>query len=182
VINATNKVYCIGSDLTGGALNSGTYFLYNASINITSGTLTCSGCTFILTGSAANKLGQIKINGGTVTMSAPSSTQQPPPYDSNYIGMLFYMDPRFPKQAAQKCGVGNAQVNISGSSTTTLNGGMYFPNASVCVSGNAFSSTESCLSLVAWSIYYDGSANETLTGCSSFDTKTAEVRAIQLVL
>ena len=71
-------VFCVGSDLkvTGGsvALPSGTYFFYNSSINITGGSVTCTDCTIIFTGSAANKLGQLSINGGTVTMSAAKTS------------------------------------------------------------------------------------------------------------
>jgi hypothetical protein len=118
----------------------------------------------------------LNINGGTVNMSAPSTSTYA---DTNYNGVLFYMDPRYAEQNSQSCG--STQVSIQGSTTITLNGGMYFPNASVCVTGNAFSSTESCLSLVAWSVYYNGNATEDLTGCSTTGTKTAQVRAVNLV-
>jgi hypothetical protein len=152
-----------------------TIILYDASLSISSGTLTCSGCTIVLTGDAANKLGSLAINGGTVTMSAPKTS---PYLDSNYNGVLFYMDNRY---AAHSNACGSAPVSIQGSASVTLNGGMYFPNASVCVTGSAFSGTESCLSLVAWSITYAGNATENLTGCSTTGTATAQVRAVNLV-
>jgi len=152
-----------------------TIILYDASMSISSGSLTCSGCTIVFTGDAINKLGNLGINGGTVTMSAPKTS---PYLDSNYNGVLFYMDARY---AEHSNACGSAQVSIIGSTSVTLNGGMYFPNASVCVSGNAFSGSESCLSLVAWSITYTGNATENLTGCSAIGTKTATNNIVSLV-
>lgn len=181
-------VFCVGANLTinnagssppgppVGTLTSGTYFFYNSSIKVSGGTLICNGCTIIFTGSAANKLGSLSITGGTVTMSA---TKTPKYADSNYVGILFYMDYRYAEQQASSCG--NPQVKITGSSTVTLNGGLYFPNASVCVTGGAFATSESCFSLVAWSIYYNGNATEALSGCSATGTQTAQTRAVNLV-
>jgi hypothetical protein len=186
------NVFCIGADPdvknnnSPVNLPSGTWFFYNAGLTVSSGTLTCSGCTIIFTG---NNVGKLQINGGTVTMSA---TKTPAYADggakpNNYIGILFYMDINGlgQQQNAQKCGTGNVQVSITGSSTITLNGGMYFPKASVCVTGSAFSTSpsapENCLSLVAWSIYYNGNATEDLSGCSTTGTNTAKVQSVNLV-
>ncbi|WP_194481869.1 pilus assembly protein TadG-related protein [Bradyrhizobium sp. CCBAU 53338] len=181
-------VFCVGADLKinnagssppgppTGTLPSGTYFFYNSSVTVSGGTLICNGCTFIFTGSSASKLGQLSITGGTVTMTA---TKTPAYADTNYKGILFYMDYRYPEQKAGSCG--STQVTLTGSSTVTLNGGMYFPNASVCVTGNAFATAESCFSLVAWSVYYNGNATEQLSGCSTTGTQTAQVRAVNLV-
>ena len=174
-------VFCVGTDLklnngsTAMNLTSGTYFFFDSSIIITGGTLTCNGCTIIFTGDKANKLGQLSINGGTITMSAAKTSTYA---DTNYNGVLFYMDASF---AEHSNACGSAQVSIQGSATVTLNGGMYFPNASVCVTGNAFSSSESCLSLVAWSITYTGNMTGNLTGCGTSGTQTAQVRAVNLV-
>jgi hypothetical protein len=189
----SSGVFCIGVDpnvknnsgpLKNGVVTvpSGTYFFYNAGLTVSGGQLTCSGCTIIFTG---NNVGQLQINGGTVTMSAAKTSTYADggATPNNYNGILFYMDFNGggQKRNAQKCGTGNVQVSITGSSNITLNGGMYFPNASVCVTGSAFSSQESCLSLVAWSIYFNGNATENLTGCSTTGTNTAQVRAVNLV-
>jgi hypothetical protein len=180
------NTWCLGSDpkFSSGSTtwNSGTYFFYNASFTISGGVFKCSGCIFIFTG---NNIGQLTISGGNVTMSAaPSRTNPVSTYnDKNYNGILFYMDykSKITGNKAQSCGNGNVQVSISGSSTVTLNGGMYFPNAAVCVSGNGFSTSESCFSLVAWSVYYNGNATETLVGCSTTGTQTAQTRSVNLV-
>jgi hypothetical protein len=140
------------------------------------GSLTCTGCTIIFTGSAANKLGQLSINGGTVKMTAASTSAYA---DTNYNGILFYMDSRYAERNSQSCG--SVQVSIQGSPTITLNGGMYFPNASVCVTGNAFSASESCLSLVGWSVSYTGNSTQTLTVCSTTGTKSVQVTSVILV-
>jgi hypothetical protein len=174
------NTYCVGNDpkINNGSTTwpSGTYFFYNTSLTISgTGSFTCSPCTIIFTGPNANKLG-LSINGsGTVTMTAPTTSYYA---DSNYNGVLFYMDFH---DVAHSNACGSAPVSIQGSSSVTLNGGMYFPNASVCVTGNAFSSTTSCLSLVAWSIQYTGNATEDLSGCSSTNTKTATVTVVNLV-
>jgi Flp pilus assembly protein TadG len=178
----SSGVFCVGStlDVKNGdkvTLTPGTYFFYDDSSLKTSGSgqLTCTGCTIILTASAANRLGTLSINGGTVNMSAPKTSAYA---DKNYNGILFYMDYRYAKQT-NSCG--NAPVSIQGSPTITLNGGMYFPNANVCVTGNAFSASESCLSLVGWQITYTGSAAQTVTGCDATGTQTAQVTAVNLV-
>jgi hypothetical protein len=160
-------------------LTPGTYFFYNSSITVSgnpsTARLTCTGCTIIFTASQSSKLGKLSINGGYVNMSAAPTNA----YDTNYNGILFYMDPTYPQHNATSCG--SVQVSITGSSNITLNGGMYFPNASVCMTGGAFSTSESCLSLVAWSVYYNGNATENLTGCGTTGTKTAQVMAVNLV-
>jgi hypothetical protein len=208
-VSLSPNVLCVGSNLSvknnsgpkgdgNVTLPTGTYYFYKASINVSGGSLTCPGCTIILydgslsisggsvtcngctivfTGSAANKLGNLKITGGFVDMSAPKTSTY---LDSNYNGVLFYMDAQYAEHKGS-CGVGNTPVSIQGSSNITLNGGMYFPNASVCVTGSAFSGTTSCLSLVAWSIEYNGGATENLTGCSKTGTNTANVEAVNLV-
>ncbi|MCP1853294.1 MULTISPECIES: TadE/TadG family type IV pilus assembly protein [unclassified Bradyrhizobium] len=179
----STKVFCVGADLTINNASSsltltsgGTYFFYNSSIRVSGGSLICNGCTIIFTGSSASQLGSLSITGGTVTMSA---TKTPAYADANYAGILFYMDYRYAEHQAGSCG--SPQVKITGSSTITLNGGMYFPNASVCMTGGSFSTSESCLSLVAWSVYYNGNATEKLSGCSATGTQTAQTRAVNLV-
>jgi hypothetical protein len=154
-----------------------TTILYDSSMSISSGSVSCIGCTTVFTGSSKNTLGTLSITGGTINMSA-ASTVTSKYLDANYNGVLFYMDNAYP-EPSNACG--SAPVSIQGSSTVALNGGMYFPNASVCVTGNAFSGTESCLSLVAWSITYTGNATENLTGCSAIGTKTATNNVVTLV-
>ncbi|MDA9435463.1 hypothetical protein XH88_27430 [Bradyrhizobium sp. CCBAU 51627] len=173
-------VFCVGADLTvstGNTVNlaSGTYFFYNSSIKTSGGSLTCTSCTIIFTGSAANKMGQLSINGGTINMSAAKTAAYA---DTNYNGLLFYMDAQYSEHSSA---CGSAQVSIQGSPMVTLNGGMYFPNASVCMTGNTFSGTESCLSLVGWSITYTGNTTENLTGCSTTGTATAKNNTVALV-
>jgi hypothetical protein len=179
-------VFCVGANLNVHNAGSspppgtGTYFFYNANISVTGGSLTCNSCTIIFTGSSANSLGSLSINGGTVTMSAASTAAYADggATPNNYNGLLFYMDATYAEHN-QSCG--SAQVSIQGSSTVTLNGGMYFPNASVCVTGNAFSTSTTCFSLVGWSLNYTGSASQTVNGCSTTGTATAQVRAVNLV-
>jgi hypothetical protein len=190
ISSGSYPVYCVGADLnlngSGSSVtltNNGTYYFYDASIAVTSGSLTCSSCTIIFTGSTAAKMGKLSINGGTVSLSAIKS---PPLVTggvnangvSDYAGLLFYMDARY-SEYSNACG--SAQVSIQGSSNVTLNGALYFPNASVCVSGNGFSTSEKCLALTGYSIEFNGSATETVSGCDATGTSVAQVEAITLV-
>ncbi|MGY4602856.1 Flp pilus assembly protein TadG [Bradyrhizobium sp. USDA 4474] len=179
----SSGVFCVGKTLTvhnagdSAVLASGTYFFFNSGITVSGGSLSCSGCTFIFTGPSPNYGGNsasLNITGGTVNMSAPTTASYA---NTNYNGMLFYMDYRN-SQHTSSCG--SAPVSIQGSSTITLNGGMYFPDASVCVTGNTFSSSTTCMSIVGWSLTFTGSATENVTGCGT-TTKTAQVQAIALV-
>jgi hypothetical protein len=176
ISGGTNPVYCIGKDITGGTFtaDNATYYLYDASIKMTSGSLTCTHCTIIFTGSAANKMGSLSINGGTVTMTAIKTNSN----NAHLDGLLFYMDARF---AEHTNACGSAPVSIQGSSTISLNGALYFPNASVCMTGNAFAASETCMALTGWSVAYQGNLTEIVSGCSALGTQVSQVEAIALV-
>ncbi|MGY8685643.1 pilus assembly protein TadG-related protein [Bradyrhizobium sp. UFLA05-153] len=181
----SSGVFCVGTNLrvqNGDpplTLTPGTYFFFSSNINVLGGSLTCTGCTFIFTGPSPNYGGNsagLSISGNaTVNMSAAPTASYA---DTNYNGLLFYMDYRN-SQHTNACG--SAPVSIQGSSTITLNGGMYFPNASVCVTGNTFSSSTTCMSIVGWSLTFTGSATENVTGCGATGTTTAQVKAVALV-
>lgn len=173
-----NGVYCVGQSLSvsnGNTINlaSGTYIFYDASIKVTGGTLNCSGCTIVFAGDSANKLGSLQINGGNVTLSAPATNL----YDTNYDGILFYMDAQYAEHT-NSCG--SAPVSITGSSTVTLNGGMYFPNASACVSGTT-SANSTCTEIVGWSLTFTGNSAVNVSGCSADGTQVAQTESVQLV-
>lgn len=176
-------VYCVGQSLSltnGNTVNlsPGIYFFYNASIKMTGGSLACTGCTIVFTGSSASKLGTLALNGGTVNLSAPvTSPYQTYNGDANYNGMLFYMDARY---AEHTTSCGSAPVSIQGNNTTTLNGGMYFPNASVCVTGT-MSGNSTCTELVGWSLSFTGTSGVDVSGCSTTGTNVAQTQTVQLL-
>ena len=190
ISSGTYPVYCVGSNLTiNNSASSvtlqpnGTYYFYNAGISVTGGALTCTSCTIIFTGSAANQMGKLNINGGTVNLTAIKTPALVtgglnPNGISDYAGLLFYMDARY-NEPSNSCG--NAQISISGSSTVTLNGALYFPNAGVCVTGSAFSTSETCLALTGYSIEFTGNATETVSGCANTGTSVVQVESITLV-
>jgi len=150
-------------------LTPGTYFFYNASIDIQGGAtvtcLTCSpggaGVTFILTGSSASKVGSLSLAGNAnALLNAPalgyaethtyfgcSATSCP------FGGILFYMD----QQASPGTG-GKPPVAVNGNSST-LTGGLYFPSVYVSYSGDMSGNGAGCTVLVANNITFTGGSS-----------------------
>lgn len=94
-------------------LNPGTYVVNgNLTVQGSSATLTCTGCTFYVTG-------QITFSGGTgIDISAPT--------DGQYPGILFFQSRTDTKEA-----------QFTGGSGGTFNGIIYVPDAGVLFSGGS---------------------------------------------
>lgn len=116
--------YCGGISITGSSnvtFSSGTYILNGGGLSITgSSTINGTGVTFYNTGSSSgsDSYGSIAITGsGTINLSAPTT--------GTYAGMLFIQDPLNTNTAA-----------ITGSSSDSFAGNLYFPNASLAITGS----------------------------------------------
>jgi Putative Flp pilus-assembly TadE/G-like len=131
----------------GGTLNlaGGTYFFYNAAINI-SGTVRNPdglGVTLVLLGNSS-----LSINGGAdVNLSAPASNTT----SSDLNGVLI------DDQAS-------GSVNVSGSGAVKLGGAMYFPKADVSWGGTAATDTN-CSMVIANSLTITGNTYLSADGC-----------------
>ncbi|HEX5259017.1 MAG TPA: pilus assembly protein TadG-related protein [Sphingomicrobium sp.] len=114
--------------------------------------VTCSGCTFILTNrstASAPTIGTVGINGGAnLNLSAPGTSATG--IAANYEGIMMYQDRR-----AQDGNNANFQSTINGNATSFLQGAIYFPSQQVQFNGTAGMSTH-CLQLVARRVYYSG--------------------------
>jgi len=127
-VTLDHGTYCGGIKATGAShltFNPGTYILAGGGLTITgSGTLTGSGVTFFVTSGSGYAYKPISMNGsGTVTLSAPTS--------GSLAGILFFQDPTiFPS------GVDNDNT-VNGSSTSTYNGVLYFPNSNLIFTGSS---------------------------------------------
>ncbi len=123
-------------------LGPGTYIL-TGNFNANSGaTVTCNGCTIILTNSSPNNIGTVDLNGGA-TLNMTASKTGP------YAGLLFYQDRAAPSTLVNK---------INGGASSFFQGAMYFPGSSVEFSGNS-SIDYDCLKLVSRRVTFIGSSD-----------------------
>jgi hypothetical protein len=114
-------------------LNPGTYVVNgNLTVQGSSATLTCTGCTFYVTG-------QITFSGGTgIDISAPTSGQYP--------GILLFQSRTDTQQAT-----------VSGGSGGTINGIIYVPDAGLLFSGGSGGTLNTVL--VAGALQLTGGSN-----------------------
>jgi Flp pilus assembly protein TadG len=175
----TPTINCQGFTMSGNPtvnLTPGTYIFYNSSISLNNGILECSTCTgvgnsgvtIIMTGSSGSNVGTIDIKGNvTVNLVAPAVNS----YNSAFNGVLFYTDYRAP--------IGNT-VKLTGDSSSTYGGAMYFPTSNVTFIGNSGGSVPSCSEIVSYSMNFTGNSGFNISGCSTNNvTQTRTVRLVQ---
>ncbi|MBB4423384.1 hypothetical protein GGD66_001924 [Bradyrhizobium sp. CIR48] len=123
---------------------SGTYFFYNASINMTGATVTGTAVNIVLLGNSS-----LTINGGTITLSALASNPTYPALSGVLID-------------DQSTG----SVNISGNGGIKLAGSMYFPKADVSFSGTTQPENTTCSQVIAKTLSMSGSPYLSTDGCA----------------
>lgn len=150
----STNVICYASMNIKGTINFGS----DKTIYVAGGTLsfgaqadvTCTRCTFILTGPpgttatapTASPIATIDMHGNAVlTLTSPST--------GTYKDLLMYQDPR--------ATIGNG-ISINGNSSTTYQGGFYFPKAYMTFNGNTGMHT-TCLQLVARRLTFSGNSS-----------------------
>lgn len=136
---------------------SGTYFFYNASVNITGATVTGTGVNIVLLGSSS-----LTINGGNVNLSALSSNPTFPALN----GVL--IDDQT-----------TANVNIGGNGVIKLAGAMYFPKADVSFGGTTQPSNTTCSEVIAKTLTMTGGGYLSTDGCAP--TVIAYTQVVSLV-
>jgi len=179
-------INCNGLSLTGNFLlylQPGTYIFYNSSISLNSGTIECStsttayvpctgsgnsGVTIVMTGSPGSSVGTINIRGNvTVHLTAPATNT----YNSAFNNVLFF--------TSASATTGN-QVNLTGDSTSTYGGAMYFPSSAVTFIGNSSGSVPTCSELVGYSLTFTGNSGFDISGCSA--SNVAKTRTVRLAM
>ncbi|MGH6794893.1 MAG: hypothetical protein ACREDD_02685 [Methylocella sp.] len=141
-------VYCGGINVSGGSkltMNPGVYIMDQGSFIVSGGCTVngSGGVSIVLTNSKApgGTWGTVNVSGGApVTLTAPSSGPMQ--------GVVIYMDRAAPTSGAD---------TISGGSTVTITGSLYFPSQLVNYSGG--SSSSACLQLIADNILFSGGSN-----------------------
>lgn len=134
----------------------GTYFFYNASINMNGATVSGAGVNIVLLGSSS-----LTINGGTVNLTALSNNTTFP----SLSGILI------DDQAT-------AAVSIGGNGTIVLGGVMYFPKADVTWGGNTQSAATNCTQVIAKTVTINGNAYLSTDGCASGTVPKSQVVAL----
>ena len=127
---------------TGGTtvLLPGVYYLNNTAFDMQGGTISGTGVTIILTGTAPK---QLTLNGNaTFNLSAPTT--------GPFAKMLLMQSPNAPT-------INNVN-NINGSAASTLDGTFYFPNQQVTFSGTTGAMTK-CAMVVARRVEFAGNSN-----------------------
>lgn len=170
--HASGQVVCYKSDMhiQGDVkLGAATYVLDAASIKMTStsASLSCSGCTIILTtsGTDMSKIGGVDIQGGKLDLTAPDT--------GPYKGIAIYQDRRATFSSS-------ATNTINGNSSSKIQGAIYFPNQQVTFAGTSGMST-ACMQLVARQVKFTGSSaisNSCPSGSGSGSFKGKRVRLV----
>jgi Flp pilus assembly protein TadG len=133
-------VYCGGINLgayTNVSFGSGTYILRNGGLNTAGNTTaTGTGVSFYLTGTGGVNL----TASTTMTITAPTS--------GSMAGIAIYQDHSQP--------TGSITENLSGNSSISFTGLLYFGNQNVSVAGSSEDVSAGWTSLVAYTLSYTG--------------------------
>lgn len=153
-------------------LQSGVTYVLNGGnlvMNSTGSSLTCDGCTIILTNfSDPTKTGNIKLTGGTLDISAPTE-------DGTWKGIVLYQDGRATDTGKK------TQNQINGNNGTSVEGVIYVPNQSLLYNGGS-GTAAACLQIVVKRAEFSGnSAMKTLNDCPDFDFQGGSSRRVRLV-
>jgi len=160
--NSTGPAYGKLTVTTGDTVtfqSGGTYFFYNAAININGGTVTGTGVTLVLLGNSS-----LSISGGTVNLSAPAINT----FSSALNGVL--IDDQAPNKS-------NNKVIVNGGGTVKLDGAMYFPKVDVSWGGTAQTDTN-CSMVVAGTLTITGNAYLSTQGCAQGTIAKTQVVAL----
>jgi len=137
--------YCNGITISGATnitFNPGMYILMGGGLNVSGASiLKGSGVTFFLTQGLGYNYGPMSISSSVVaTLSAPSS--------GSYYGILVYQD--------RQIGTGKAANTVTGASSSSLEGVLYFPTTALTLNGAEAGGN--CLIIVADTITLTGAA------------------------
>ncbi|HZG07448.1 MAG TPA: pilus assembly protein TadG-related protein [Allosphingosinicella sp.] len=167
----SSGIYCFqGMDIKGPVtLPKGTYYIDGGKVDLgPHGHLSGSEVTIILTSKTADtnpsSVAQLSLHGSAqMNLTSPTS--------GTYKGVLFYQDPRAPL---------NNSVVINGNTSTSFEGGFYFPRANMTFNGNTGMRTE-CMQLVALRLVFSGNSKVTNTCPATAGGKSFDAVFVRLV-
>jgi Flp pilus assembly protein TadG len=155
------KIVCINGSVTPKSdvtLQGGTYVINGTgglTMNSTNASLSCTGCTIILTNfTDRTKTGNFKITGGNLNISGAT--------DGIYKGLALMQD-SMATDTGQK-----TQNQINGNNGAAVQGAIYIPNQSLLYNGGG-KLTSVCMQLVAKRVELSGSSTITASSqCAGF--------------
>lgn len=141
-------------------LGPATYVIDAGSLgmNTTGSSLTCNGCTIVLTNfSNPANTGTVNLTGGSIDLKPPRSSTTAGVTttigNQNWKGVVLYQDPR----ATDDNNFSNSQNKINGNSSTSVQGAVYFGNQSLQYVGGG-NTTAACLQVVAKRVVFGGNS------------------------
>ena len=157
-VGDAGKIICIngGFDIKAHlTLGAATYVINttgvndNLSMTQTGASLSCDGCTIILTNkNDPTKTGNIKLTGGTLNIKAPTADGHP------YQGVALFQDRR--AEDDNKRGTNH----VSGNSTAGVQGVIYTPNRSLLYNGSGgVEETGKCMQIVGRRVDFTGNSS-----------------------
>lgn len=125
--------------------------------------LTCRGCTFVFTGDS-----RLSVTGNNaVTVTAPARDPRNGRNDAGLAGIGIYFPDASYTSGNQLCGsTANGFIDVGGSATLNVTGGIYGPAASFCMGGT---NSAGCTMIAVGNISISGTANLTLNNGDCFD-------------
>ena len=190
-IDAAGDVVCIkntqgsktGMNVASGSsvvLGPATYVIDGGDLNMNSNnsgtSLSCNGCTIILTNSAdPSATGNIKLTGGVLSLVAPTSDTNP------FKGIALMQDRR-----ATDTNPNSPANSIVGNNGASVTGAVYIPNQAVKYSGGS-TTTAACLQIVAKRTTFTGNSkikvsNEcAAAGISPIGSGSDSARKVRLI-
>ncbi|WP_300974001.1 pilus assembly protein TadG-related protein [Sphingomonas sp. LHG3406-1] len=134
-------------------LGAGTYIINtngpndDLTMNATDTSITCDGCTIILTNlTDPTKTGNFRLTGGTLDLKAPTALDAP------YRGVALYQD----RRAVDDGKRGTNHVN--GNNTSGIQGVMYMPGRSLLYNGGGGVAQNKCMQLIAKRVDFTGNS------------------------
>lgn len=181
-------------------LQSGTYYFRGVNLTIDlSGTLNCSGCTFVFLDSPAasnnpslvGRPGDLWVKNATLNFSAPRNNQG----DSRLNGMLFVrlsqghrLDEHGPNSnniegEADGSTLKNFGVTFESTQDMLLVGGQYFGQSAVWIKSSTQGELSPCNPIIAGIVFFESSDDWRLSTerCADFNTPVAGIRGTRLI-
>ena len=154
----TGKTICIdgGFDIKANLILGAATYVINTSgssddlkMTESGASLTCDGCTIILTNfDDPADTGNVRLNGGTVDISAPDSTAVGNPY----MGVVLYQDRR--AEDDNKRGTNH----VNGNNASGVQGVVYMPSRSLMYNGGGGVAQNKCMQMIAARVDFSGNS------------------------
>jgi Flp pilus assembly protein TadG len=157
--HTASDVVCLSGNQTisgNVTLGPATYVINAGDLSMNNGSLSCTGCTIILTNfSNPANTGSVKLTGGSLSLSPPTPATATASAVGNqtWKGISIYQDPRATDDGKQT----SYENKINGNTATSVQGVVYFGNQSLQFVGGG-NNIAACLQIVAKRVSFSGNS------------------------